>query len=313
MFENSGLYTLGIFASVQKQLIVIGGPTASGKTSLAIGLANSLKTEIISADSRQVYKELRIGVARPNEKELAAAKHHFIASHSIHHPLNAGTYEHEALILANDLFKEHDHLILCGGSGLFIKALCEGFDKLPTDSKILQSIQEQFELNGMEWLQKIVAGKDPEFYATVDQKNPRRLIRALEIMEVSGEKVSELRNSEKQARPFTITYYGIAYERADLYERINRRVDIMMNDGLIEEAEGLFSYQSLAALNTVGYKEIFDYMNKKYSLDEAIEKIKQNSRKYAKRQITWFNNETNTNWLSPENEKALPLILKALI
>lgn len=294
-----------------KQLIVIGGPTASGKTGLAVKLARKWKTEILSADSRQVYREMNIAVSRPSVEELAAAPHHFIASHSVHDHLTAADYEHEALTVLNELFRKHDKVILCGGSGLFIKALCEGLDRLPTSASIKKALKAELSDRGLPALQSEILEKDPELYKSMDVQNPHRVMRALEIMRISGEKASVLRSGVKKVRPFSVHYYGIDWNRNELYDRINTRVDHMIESGLELECQPLYLLRDLTALQTVGYVEMFDYFDGSIDLPTAIEDIKMNTRRYAKRQLTWFRNEVPTQWLPPDPEAAASFILGA--
>jgi tRNA dimethylallyltransferase len=305
-----GILTYYIYV-MGKELIVIGGPTASGKTGLAIRLAREWKTEIISADSRQVYREMNIGVSRPSKEELAAAPHHFIASHSVHDHLTAGDYEYEAIPLLNDLFRKHDKVIVCGGSGLFIKALCEGLDRLPTSASVKRQLKTELNDRGLPALQSEVLEKDPELYEEMDVQNPHRVMRALEIMRISGEKASVLRSGVKKARPFSVHYYGLDWDRNELYARINARADLMIRSGLELECQPLYLLRDLTALQTVGYVEIFDYFDGSIDLTTAIEHIKMNTRRYAKRQLTWFRNEVPTKWLPPEPEAAAAVIFGA--
>lgn len=294
-------------------LIVVGGPTAVGKTSVAIALARHFNTVIVSADSRQIYREMNIGVARPSAEELLAVPHHFIASHSIHEPLAAGAYGKAALEVIEQLFSQHQHVVLCGGSGLFIKAVTEGFDDLPTDDAIKKSLQEEYEEKGLAWLQETVSALDPAFYASVDINNPRRLLRALEVMRISGASYSSLRTASTAMRPFHIHYIGLELDREELYARINLRVIQMMQAGLLEEARQLLPHRALSTLQTVGYKELFDYFDGKLSLDAAVEKIQQHSRQYAKRQFTWFRNEVNMQWFTPDQPTAMIDYLKVVM
>jgi tRNA dimethylallyltransferase len=283
-----------------KTLIVIAGPTAIGKTSLAIKLAQYYQTEIISADSRQFYKEMEIGTAKPSFEELKAAKHHFINSHSVVDSFSVGDYEREAILLIEKLFNDFNVVILVGGSGLFINAIINGFDDLPTVSKdARKKLNQLFEDKGISFLQEKLKQVDPTFYNEVDINNPQRLIRALEVYETSGKPFSTFRNNTKKQRSFNILQIGINTKRETLYENINNRVDIMVNKGLIHEAESLKPYRHLNPLNTVGYSELFDYFDGNSTLNEAIEKIKQNTRRFAKRQLTWFNKSEDIKWFEP--------------
>jgi len=283
-----------------KTLIVIAGPTAVGKTDTAIRLANHYHTVVVSADSRQFFREMSIGTAKPNADELAAAKHYFIDSHSITENFSVGDFEKEALVLLDELFKQHDVVILAGGSGLYIKAICEGFDDLPTaDPGIRHRLNQDFTERGIHYLQEQLKVADPEYYAQVDLNNPQRLIRALEVYETTGKPFSSFRTAAINKRLFNIIKFGLNLPREILYQRINHRVDSMVEQGLIDEAKTLLPHRHLNALNTVGYSELFDYFDGNNSLDRAIELIKQNTRHFAKRQLTWFNKDKEFIWLEP--------------
>lgn len=288
---------------MNKELIVISGPTAVGKTSLAINLANEINTEIISADSRQFYKELNIGVARPSQKELNSIKHHFIGHISIQDNYNAGEYEAEAIEKINSLFQKYDKLVITGGSGMYIDAITKGMDNLPNvDKSIREELNELFKDNGITPLQEELMEKDIEYYNIVDKQNHIRLIRALEIIRQTGKTFTSFRTNPKKKRDFKIKKFVLIRDREELIQRINQRVDIMVGEGLIEEARELYPFRDLNALNTVGYKELFKYFDKKISLKEAIEEIKINTRKYAKRQVTWFRKDKDYTWLSADKE-----------
>ena len=278
---------------IQKKLIAVVGPTASGKTSMAIDIALKNNMEIISFDSRQFYHELNIGVARPDPTELAAAPHHFIASHSIHAPISAGQFSALAWPKMNELLKQQDTIVAVGGSGLFLKVLLDGIDPLPQDDAVRAHFTALHEEKGIEHLQLLLQSKDPEYYHQVDIDNPHRVIRALEVIELSGKKFSELRTQNKQQLPFSVEYQYIKPEKEILHERIDARVEKMMDSGLWEEAERLYPQRQLQSLNTVGYKELFECMDGLHTLSEAIEWIKTHTKQYAKRQITWFNKEVN--------------------
>ena len=272
-----------------KKLLVIYGPTAVGKTSLAIQLALQNNTEIISADSRQFFKEMKIGTAVPEQEELDAANHHFIQHKSIHDNYNVGLFEKEAISKIEQLFKHHNTLIIVGGSGLYIDAVCKGLDTFPDIDKNLRiKLREKFEDYGLKWLQDEVKKIDPIFYANSDVNNHQRLLRCLEVCKQSNQTFSSFKNKKNKTRLFEVEYISIKMDREKLYQRINDRVDIMMEKGLLQEAESLMKYQDLNALKTVGYSELFQYLNNDISIEKAIELIKQNSRKYAKRQITWL-------------------------
>lgn len=273
----------------QKYLLVIGGATATGKTALSIQLAQHFQTAILSADSRQFYREMSIGTAKPTPEELAQAPHYFINSLSITQPYSVGDYERDALALLEKLYQQHDLVILTGGSGLFIRAVCEGLDDFPEiPDAVRQNIQELYQKEGLEGLQTILQEVDPDYYEEVDLQNPIRLTRALEVYQTSGKPFSHFRSQLPQPRPFHPIYIKLEMDRERLYERINRRVDQMMEQGLLEEARALLPYRHLNALQTVGYQELFDYLDGKTDLESAIDLIKQNSRRYAKRQGTWF-------------------------
>lgn len=288
---------------MNKELIVISGPTAVGKTSLAINLAKEINTEIISADSRQFYKELNIGVARPSQKELNSIKHHFIGHISIQDNYNAGEYEAEAIEKINSLFQKYDKLVITGGSGMYIDAITKGMDNLPNvDKSIREELNELFKDNGITPLQEELMEKDIEYYNIVDKQNHIRLIRALEIIRQTGKTFTSFRTNPKKERDFKIKKFVLIRDREELIQRINQRVDIMVGEGLIEEARELYPFRDLNALNTVGYKELFKYFDNKISLEEAIEEIKINTRKYAKRQVTWFRKDKDYTWLSADKE-----------
>ena len=272
-----------------KTLKVIVGPTASGKTDYSIELANQYNSPIISCDSRQIYKELIIGTAPPSEEQLAQIKHYFIFSHSIFDFYTAGKYELEALELINNLFLTHDTLIVVGGSGLYVDALCYGIDDFPDSDMILRdNLMQRLSAEGIESLRNELRLLDPESYETIDKKNPQRIVRALEVCLQTGKKFSSFKNSSSKQRNFTIERTIIERPREELYDRINLRVDKMIESGLVDEAKELHKFKDLPALKTVGYKELFDYFDGKTSLEEAIDLIKRNTRRYAKRQITWF-------------------------
>lgn len=278
-------------------LISIVGPTAIGKTALSIKLAKAFKTEILSADSRQFFREMNIGTAAPSKKELAAAPHHFIHHKSIVEDYSVGDFEKEALAKTEELFKKHQLLILVGGSGLYVKSVLEGLDNFPEiDSEIRTKLNEKFSELGLEPLKNQLKSLDPEYFEKIDSDNPHRVIRALEICLGTGKAFSSFLNRPKTQRPFKTISIGITAPREEIYERINRRVDIMMDEGLLEEAESLYSKRGLNALNTVGYKELFAFLEGGVNLEEAVEEIKKNTRRFAKRQLTWFRKDKNIYW-----------------
>lgn len=284
----------------RKRLIVVVGPTAVGKTHLSIQLAKRFDTEIISADSRQIFRELTIGTAKPSREELGAVKHHFIDHQSIHDPYDSGRFGEEALKLMESLFQRHDQVILCGGSGLYIKSVLEGFDEMPDiPDEIRAQVINDYEQEGLAWLQSQVANSDPDYYSEMDTKNPQRLMRALEIFRATGNPASTLRKSKKRVLPFDVVKIGLELNREDLYKAIDERVDHMMAGGLLEEARQLYMHKSKNALQTVGYQEIFNFIDGEYDLEEAIRLVKRNTRRYAKRQLTWFKKDAEIKWFEP--------------
>lgn len=284
-----------------KRLIVVAGPTAVGKTDVAIKLARHFHTEVISADARQLYKELGVGVAKPTAEQLASVKHHFISSHSIHQDYNAADYGEEALAVIKNLFERYDNVILCGGSGLYIKAVLEGFDDAPEiDKSIRAKIIEDLKQKGLSWLQEEVKQRDPEYFDIVDQKNPHRLMRALEISVGTGKKMSDWRKQSKRDLDFRVVKIGVTLPIEQLYDRINKRMDQMIDEGLFEEAKELYPHRDLQALQTVGYREIFAFMDHAYDRAEAVRLLKRNTRHYAKRQMTWFRKDTEIVWVQPD-------------
>ena len=284
-----------------KHLIVIVGPTAVGKTSLAIQLAQQLKTEIISADSRQIYKELEIGTAKPTPEELSAVKHHFINIKSIKDDYDAGQFGRDALALIHELFQKFDILILCGGSGLYVRAITDGFDEMPEIAEgVRENIIKDYEEKGLTWLQQQVEALDPDYFSIVDQKNPQRLMRALELNYSTGLTLDKLRKMNKLTHSFDIVKIGLELDREDLYQRIDKRMDAMMEAGLFEEAKHFYPQRELNALQTVGYQEIFGFLDGLYDKEEAIRLLKRNSRRYAKRQMTWFKRDKEIKWVKPD-------------
>lgn len=289
-----------------KKLIVIAGPTAVGKTEVSLRLAERFKTEIISADSRQLFRELEIGTAKPSVEELSRASHHFISSHSIEESYDAGAYGRDALTLIQTLFKKYDILILCGGSGLYIKAVLEGFDDMPEiPTGMREQVISEYESKGIGWLQEELKKNDPFYFEQVDINNPQRLIRAVELFRASGIMTSQLRLRAKRSHDFEIIKIGLELDREKLYQRIDARMDIMIEKGLFEEAQRLFTRCELNALQTVGYREIFDYFEGKYDREEAIRLLKRNTRRYAKRQLTWFKRDPEIHWFHPDQVKEM--------
>jgi tRNA dimethylallyltransferase len=303
--------------SSKKSVIIVTGPTAVGKTAVAIRLAQHFNTEIISADSRQCFKEMNIGVARPEPEELKQVKHHFIASHSIHETITAAVFEHFAMQKVKELFQKHAIVIMVGGTGLYIKAFCEGLDVIPEiESAIRQKIIEAYEQKGIGWLQEQLQQKDPAFAVAGEMQNPQRMMRALEVVESTGQSILLFRKGGKAKRDFNIIKIGLEMPKEELKQNINTRVDKMMQYGLLEEVKRLMPYRHLNALQTVGYKELFDYYiprlrleklsEKQFifsdnvvELNKAIELIKQNTRQYSKRQMTWFRKDAEIKWFNP--------------
>lgn len=287
-------------------LIVIAGPTAVGKTAMAIRVAEYFQTAIISADSRQCYRELNIGVARPSEAELATVPHYFIASHSVQDNLSAADFAQYASNQLKQLFQQHKVVVMAGGTGLYIKALCEGLDEIPpVPQSIRDAITKRFEQEGIGWMQDELAKRDPAFWAIAEQQNPRRLQRALEVLEATGQSIISFQKGGQATHDFNIVYIGIELPREVLYERINQRVDAMIQAGLLQEVQAVQLYANLPALQTVGYTELFDYLEGKWTFDLAVEKIKQHTRNYAKRQMTWFKKDEKYKWFSPDGVEAV--------
>jgi tRNA dimethylallyltransferase len=291
---------------MSKTLIIIAGPTAAGKTALAIQIAKHFKTEIISADSRQFYREMNIGTAKPSKEELEVISHHLIDSHSILDSFSVGDFEKEVINLLEKLFKSLDQVVLVGGSGLFINSICNGFDELPVaTNEIRAGLNKLLTEKGIDHLQEKLKKADPQYYAEVDINNPQRLIRALEVFESTGYPFSTYRTNTPKKRNFNIIKLGINPTREKLYEQINLRVNQMVERGLFEEVKGLVEYRQLNTLNTVGYSELFEYIDGKLSKEEAIDKIKQNTRRFAKRQLTWFKKSEDMNWFEANELNAI--------
>jgi tRNA dimethylallyltransferase len=281
-----------------KTVIIISGPTASGKSELALELARHFSTFIISADSRQCFRELNIGVAKPSSSQLKEVKHFFINSHSIHEEVNASIFETLAIRWCDEIFALHNTVIICGGSGLYIKAFRDGLDEIPViDEGIRKKILENYQDQGITWLQETIRTADPILYESGERFNPQRMMRALEVVQSTGRSILSFRNQQKKLRPFRILEFGLGIPRKELYQRINERVDNMMNTGLLDEVTSLLPYQHMNALQTVGYSELFEYLKGKCLLEESISRIKQNTRHYAKRQMTWLKKNENQIWL----------------
>lgn len=287
-----------------KTLIVIAGPTAVGKTDLAVALAKKMKTEIISADSRQIFRELNIGTAKPSATALQEVKHHFINSHSISEEYDAAQFATDALGVINKLFEQKNVCILCGGSGLYIKAVCEGFDDVPeVPGQIRDQLNALYESHGITALQEKMLEEDPDYFAKIDKQNPHRLIRALEIKIGTGRSLSSYFKGKTNVRDFNIIKIGLTLERDILYDRINTRMDQMIEAGLFEEAKSVYQFRHHQALQTVGYSEIFGFMEGKYDRDETVRLLKRNSRRYAKRQLTWFMKDKAFTWFDPRSQE----------
>jgi tRNA dimethylallyltransferase len=283
-----------------KTVIIITGPTASGKTAVAIHIAQQFGTEIISADSRQCYREMKIGVARPSGKELKTVPHHFIASHSIHEEITAAGFENFALAKTAELFKKQDFVMMVGGTGLYIRAFCEGLDVIPEiDPDIRKQVIEGYEAKGLPWLQEQIREKDPLFYEEGEIQNPQRMMRALEVILATGNSILSFRTASKASRDFKIIKIGLDLPKEILHQHIHHRVDQMITAGQVEEARSLFPFRQLNALQTVGYSEFFDYFDGKTSLEKAIELVKTHTRQYAKRQLTWFRRDQEIEWFNP--------------
>lgn len=281
-----------------KKLLIVLGPTAVGKSDFAIGKARELACPIINCDSRQIFREMNIGVARPTPEQLASVKHYLVANHSVTEHYTAGLFELEAMALLEELFMSHDTLVATGGSGFYIDALCDGLDDFPpADLEIRESLMVRLESDGIESLQEQLRQIDPESYAVLDLSNRQRLVRALEVTLATGRKFSSYKSASSKNRPFEIEKIGLRRSREQLYERIDRRVDLMMEAGLEVEARSLLPYRSLPALNTVGYKELFGYFDGEYPLEEAERLIKRNSRHYAKKQMTYWRRDASINWI----------------
>ena len=285
-------------------LIVLIGPTGVGKTELSLSIAERYHTDIVSADSRQIYADLKIGTAAPTPDQLARVNHHFVGTLKLTDYYSAAQYEAEVMKKLEELFKEHKVVLLTGGSMMYVDAVCKGIDDIPTvDKETRETMMKRYEEVGLEQLCGELKVLDPEYYAQVDLKNPKRVIHALEICYMTGKTYTSFRTQSKKERPFDIIKVGLRREREELYDRINRRVDMMMKDGLLEEARNVYAYKDLNSLNTVGYKEMFKYLDGEWELPFAIEKIKQNSRIYSRKQMTWFKRDEDITWFHPDQKE----------
>lgn len=287
-------------------VIVIAGPTAVGKTALCLKIAKIFNTEIISADSRQFFQEMNLGTAKPTPEERSQIIHHLVDFKSITEPYDVRSFENDAIELLNEIFKIKKVAILTGGSGMYIDAICKGFDDIPAiDPEIRLGIIKKFEVDGLSYLQEEIENHDPEYYKVVDKQNPQRLMRALEVCLGTRNKFSSYRIKKKVERPFDIIKIVLNREREELYERIDKRMDQMLSNGLLEEVISLYPYKDMNALQTVGYTEIFNYIDGKYPWEETVRLLKRNSRRYAKRQLTWFRKDEQYVWFHPENEEEI--------
>lgn len=290
----------------KKTLIVLIGPTGIGKTDLSIKIAEKYGSPIISADSRQLYSDLKIGTAAPTEEYLKRVKHYFVGTLKLTDYYSAAQYESEVISLLEELFKSNNTILLTGGSMMYIDAICKGIDDIPTvDSETRQMMMEKYEKEGLDRLCAELKLLDPEYYSTVDLKNPKRVIHALEICYMTGKTYTSFRTGNKKQRPFDIIKIGLCRDREELYERINKRVDIMIKEGLVDEVKSVYEYRNLNSLNTVGYKEIIQYLEGNCTLEFAIEKIKQNSRIYSRKQMTWFKRDNDITWFHPDKEEEI--------
>lgn len=290
----------------KKTLIVLIGPTGVGKTDLSIKIAEKYGSPIISADSRQLYSDLKIGTAAPTEEYLKRVKHYFVGTLKLTDYYSAAQYESEVISLLEELFKSNNTILLTGGSMMYIDAICKGIDDIPTvDSETRQMMMEKYEKEGLDRLCAELKLLDPEYYSTVDLKNPKRVIHALEICYMTGKTYTSFRTGNKKQRPFDIIKIGLCRDREELYERINKRVDIMIKEGLVDEVKSVYEYRNLNSLNTVGYKEIIQYLEGNCTLEFAIEKIKQNSRIYSRKQMTWFKRDNDITWFHPDKEEKI--------
>ena len=289
-----------------KTLVVITGPTAVGKTALCLDIARHFDIPIVNADSRQIYRDMRIGTAAPTGEQLRQVRHYFVGTLALEEYYSASMYEQQTIALLEELFEQSDYALMAGGSMMYIDAVCNGIDDIPTvDAETRALMKQRLAEEGLDALCEELKRLDPEHYAIVDKKNPRRVVHALEIYHMTGGTYTALRKAERKRRPFRIIKVGLNLPREELYERINARVDQMMSDGLLEEARHLYPMRHLNALNTVGYKELFAYIDGKWTLDEAVERIKGNTRRYARKQLTWFKKDTDMKWFSPNDKRQI--------
>lgn len=289
---------------MDKTLIVITGPTAVGKTQLCLDIARHFDIPVINADSRQIYKELSIGTAKPTDAEMQGIKHYFVGTLSLHDYYSASLFEQQVLEVLEDLFKTSNYALMSGGSMMYIDAVCDGIDDIPTiDDITRETMKRRLEEEGLEKLCEELQRLDPEYYAIVDRQNPKRVVHALEICTMTGKTYTSFRKREKKQRPFKIVKIGLNRDRDELYHRINVRVDQMMQQGLLKEAESVYALRKQNALNTVGYKELFIYLEGQWPLEEAIERIKGNTRRYARKQLTWYKKDPNIRWFHPDQKE----------
>ncbi len=298
---------------MKKTLIVITGPTAVGKTACCLDIAKHYGLPIINADSRQIFQELRIGTARPTEEQMQKVKHYFVGTLRLNDYYSASLFEQQVLALLEQLFQTHDYALMAGGSMMYIDAVCDGIDDIPTiDDVTRETMKRRLKEEGLEALCEALKRLDPDYYEIVDRQNPRRVIHALEICTMTGKTYTSFRKREKRERPFEIIKIGLNRPREELYTRINQRVDQMMADGLLDEARQLYPLKGLNALNTVGYKELFDYFDGRWSLEEAVERIKGNTRRYARKQLTWFKKDERIRWYHPDDQNKIMNEIDAL-
>ena len=299
---------------MRNKLIVLIGPTGVGKTELSLSLAEFLHTPVINADSRQLYKDLTIGTAAPTADQLKRVKHYFVGTLSLTDYYSAAQFESDVISLLDQLYQTHPFALMSGGSMMYIDAVCNGIDDIPTvDQETREMIMERYQQEGLTPLSNELRLLDPDYYAIVDQKNPKRILHALEICYMTGKPYSSFRTNKKKERSFDIIKIGLRRDREELYERINKRVDEMIQNGLIDEVKNVMSYRYTNALNTVGYKEIFQYLDENWSLEQAIEKIKQNTRIYSRKQMTWYKKDTEIHWFHPDNDKEIKKFLELVL